>query len=266
MGAAALPLLIDQRESLRGSLVVSLGLHGLLFVFAIGYAALGLHQGAGWGNPWGKGSSARVNVVTSLPGMPLPAPMLATQSTLATENPGLYQKQPTPKPEPTEEAQEIPKFKEAVKPPTASRINKRIQKEALLTPPNAIPFGEGGRPSITYGQFVNSEGGGGLSFGEGGFGDRYGWYVQAVRNRISSNWLMSTISPNIVTARRIYVHFDILGDGTLANIQLSQSSGIPEIDRSALRAVYASNPVGPLPQDYSGNKVSVEFYFDFHRQ
>ncbi len=264
MAAAAFPLLLDQRESLRGSLLASLALHGLLCVLAIGYTALGLRRAPGWGNPWG-GTSARVNVVTSLPGMPLPAPMLATRNTLATENPGLYQNEPTPKPEPTEEAQEIPKFKEAIKPPAANRINKRIQKEALLTPPNAIPFGEGGRPSITYGQFVNSEGGGGLSFGEGAFGERYGWYVQAVRNRISSNWLMSTISPNIVTARRVYVHFEILRDGTLTSTTLTQSSGLPEIDRSALRAVYASSPLGPLPQDFSGSKVAVEFYFDFHR-
>jgi hypothetical protein len=28
----------------------------------------------------------------------------------------------------------------------------------------------------------------------------------------------------------------------------------------------ASNPVGPLPPGYSGDKVSVEFYFDFRRR
>ena len=52
----------------------------------------------------------------------------------------------------------------------------------------------------------------------------------------------------------------------MTNVDVTQSSGIPEVDRSALRAVLASNPLGPLPSDYSGSKVSVEFYFDFRRR
>ena len=118
---------------------------------------------------------------------------------------------------------------------------------------------------MSYNQFVNSAGDGGLSFGEGNFGDRYSWYVSAVRNRISSNWLLSTISPSILTAPRVYLTFDISRDGTVTDVRINQSSGRPEIDRSALRAVLASNPLGPLPPDYSGDKVTVEFYFDFRR-
>jgi TonB family protein len=262
---AATFALIDRRESLRGSVLVSLALHGLLGALALGYKALGLYRGLGWGNPWGgKGSSVRVNVVNSLPGMPLPAPMLATPNTLATEDPGLYHKEPEPKVEPPKNAEELPKFQDTEKSNPPVRVNKRIQKETE-PPPNAIPTGEGGKPSITYGQFVNDEGSGGLSFGEGMFGERYGWYVEAVRNRISSNWLVSAISPNIISVRRVYVRFDILRDGTITNLQVAQSSGVAEVDRSALRAVLASNPLGPLPQDYSSSKVAVSFYFDFRR-
>jgi TonB family protein len=264
---ATFPLTIDRRESLRGSLLVSLGLHALLGALALGYTALGLHRGIGWGHPWsGKGSSIRVNVVNSMPGMPLPTPRLATPNTLATENPGLYRQEPEPKVEPPKNAEEIPKFQDTVKPNPSMRVNKRIQQETEPPPPNAIPTGEGGKPSLTYGQFVNEEGSGGLSFGEGMFGERYGWYVEAARNRISNNWLMSTISSNILSARRIYVSFDILRDGAIIDVRLTQSSGNPEVDRSALRAIYASNPLGPLPQDYSGSKVSVSFYFDFSRR
>ena len=90
--------------------------------------------------------------------------------------------------------------------------------------------------------------------------------MAAVRNRISNNWLLSVISPNILSAPRVYLNFDILRDGTITNVRVTESSGIPEVDRSALRAVLASNPLGPLPADYAGNKVTVEFYFDFHRR
>ena len=146
----------------------------------------------------------------------------------------------------------------------AERVNKRIQKEELETPDNAVTYGLGGKPAMTYGQFVASAGDGGLNLGE--FGDRYGWYVGAVRNRISSNWLLAMISPRIMTAPRVYVTFSILRDGRIDEVKIVQSSGIPEVDRSALRAVLASSPLGPLPPDYPSGKVSVEFFFDFHRR
>jgi len=191
--------------------------------------------------------------------------MLTTPSTLANSNPGLYREEPQPKTEPPAQAVQIPSFKETVKAERALRVNKRIQKQTFEPPENAIPFGQGGKPSMSYNQFVNAAGEGGIKFGEGNFGERYGWYVGAVRNRISSNWLLSTISPRILTAPRVYLTFDILRDGTVTNVVIIQSSGIPEVDRSALRAVLASNPLGELPPGYGGSKVSVEFYFDFHR-
>lgn len=265
MGAHILTLGYDRRDRIGGNLFLSIGLHVLLFLSVVGYAALGKHLGSGWGQKWGTGGATRLGAVASLPGVPLPAPLLSTPNTLATQNPGLYKTEPEPTP-PAPKAQEIPKFREAVKPEKAERINKRIQKEAPVTPENAIPYGLGGKPAMAYSQVVTPGGEGALSFGEGGsFGDRYGWYVAAVRNRVSSNWLLSTVSPSILTAPRVYLTFDILRDGTIANVQVTQPSGIAEVDRSALRAVLASNPLAPLPPDYAGGRVKVEFYFDFHR-
>lgn len=265
MGAATFQIVPDRREALGPTLLLSLALHGTLFVFAFVYSARGGSFGGKWGRGGDLGSATRVNTITSLPGVPLPAPLLTTPSTLATENPGLYREEPKPQPPPPEKAVEIPKFKEAVMPQKPLRVNRRIQKQELEAPENAIPFGVGGRPSMTYSQFVNTAGGGGLSFGEGDFAQRYSWYVAAVRNRISSNWLLTMISPSIMSAPRVYITFDILRDGTVDHINITQSAQIPEIDRSALRAVLASSPFGPLPPDYAGDTVSVEFYFDFHR-
>ncbi|MCJ7504039.1 MAG: TonB C-terminal domain-containing protein [Acidobacteriia bacterium] len=266
MNTATLPSYFDRHESLRGMLVLSLGLHGLLFVVSVGYTALGGRMGGGWGRNWGGGGATRVSAVSSLPGVPLPAPLLATRSTLATQNVGLYKSEPTAKAEPPSQAEEIPKFQQAVAPEKAVRVAKRLQKEPLETPQNAIPYGLGGKPSMAYSQFVNTAGEGSLGFGEGNFGERYGWYVAAVRNRISANWLLSTVSPSIVTAPRVYINFGIARDGTVTDVRVVQSSGIPQVDRSALRAVLASNPLGPLPADYSGGKISVDFYFDFRRR
>src|SRR5581483_1058088 len=264
MASVALDLTFDHRENLRGAVLLSMILHAGLFATAIVYATLGRHFGGGWGRSWGGSGAARITAVASLPGVPLPTPMLQTPSTVAVQNPGLYKEEPKPEP-PVEKAQEIPKFKEAVKAEKAERISKRIQKEPLITPDNAVPFGLGGRPAMSYSQFTTTAGEGGLDFGSAGFGDRYSWYVAAVRNRISSNWLLSMISPTIMSAPRVYLTFDIMRDGSVRNLEIVQSSGIPEVDRSALRAVLASSPLGPLPNDYPGASVHVQFYFDFRR-
>jgi len=257
----ALP--IEGRESLRGALLVSVGLHVVMSALMLTYGWLRFGHGESWGNPWEKGSSARVRTVSSLPGVPLPTPLQVTPNTVANENPGLYRTQPEAPP--PEHAEEIPKFKDEIKPNEPKRINTRIQKQQLTPPPNAVPFGAGGQPAVAYNQFTTSAGEAGIAFGEGDFGSRYGWYVAAVRNKVSSNWLLSTISPSLMVAPRVYVEFDILRDGTVSNLHLMQSSGNPEVDRSTLRAIEASNPFGPLPSDYSGSQVAVDFYFDFHR-
>jgi TonB family protein len=59
--------------------------------------------------------------------------------------------------------------------------------------------------------------------------------------------------------------YQILRDGTVTNAQLTQSSGNRSVDNSALRAVLSSSPVSPLPSNYSGSTVSVEFWFEFRR-
>ncbi len=253
----------EGRESLRGPLLISIGLHAAMSVLMLTYGLLRFGRGD-WGNPWEKGSSVRVHAVSSLPGVPLPTPPQVTPNTVANENPGLYQSEPVV-PLPPEQAVEIPKFKDEIKPEQDKRINTRIQKQQLTPPPNAIPYGENGQPAMSYNQAQTAAGDAGISIGEGDFGSRYGWYVAAVRSRVSSNWLLSTISPTLMSAPRAYVDFSIQRDGTITGIRLAQSSGIPEVDNSALRAVEASSPLGQLPSDYSGGSVSVSFYFDFHR-
>ena len=143
-----------------------------------------------------------------------------------------------------------------------------LRRPERETPPsNEIPYGAGGPPQGPYGIFQTDAGSGGFTFNQSGgdFGTRFGWYVTALRSRISSNWLKATVDPNIRVAPRVYVAFQVLRDGQIVNAQLIASSGIASLDRSALRAVYDSNPMPPLPPDYSGSSVAVEFWFDFRR-
>jgi TonB family protein len=266
MSAHVLALSDDRRDTLRGTVLLSLILHAVLFVVLVTYTMLGFHLG-GMGREWGTNGATRMGAVSSLPGIPLPAPLLTTPSQVATQNTGLYKTEPQPKEEPTPDTQQIPKFKDAEKPEKLERVNKRIHKTEEVPPDNAVPYGLTGAPTMSYTQVVTPGGPGAVSMGEGNsFGQRYAYYVASMRARISANWLLATVSPNIVSAPRTYLTFEILRDGTVNNVQITQSSGIPEVDRSALRAILASNPLPTLPADYAGGSVNVQFYFDFHRQ
>jgi TonB family protein len=101
--------------------------------------------------------------------------------------------------------------------------------------------------------------------GGGDFSGRFPAYVDAVRNRVSSNWMQSSVDASVRWAPRAMFTFQILRDGTVTNVQLTQSSGNRSVDNSALRAILSSSPVSPLPSGYPGNTVTVEFWFEFRR-
>jgi outer membrane biosynthesis protein TonB len=50
-------------------------------------------------------------------------------------------------------------------------------------------------------------------------------------------------------------------DGSIRDPKVVQTSGNFEIDNTALRAVYASNPLTPLPPQVAENDILAEFTF-----
>ncbi len=265
MGAHVLSMPDDRRDNLRGMVALSAILHVALVGLAAAYSLLGFHFG-NTGAEWGLQSAVHINSVASLPGIPLPTPAVQTPTTVATQTPMPAKPEEQEKPQPPPpDAQQIPKFKDAVKPEKVERVNKHIPQPTQPPPDNAVP-GQG-EAEMNYTQSVVQGGNIAASAGEGNsFGQRYAWYVASMCRRISGNWLQSTISSNISSAQRMYFTFAIERDGTIKDIDMTQGSGVPEVDRSGLRAILASSPLPALPPDYAGSSVNVQFYFDFHRQ
>jgi len=131
-------------------------------------------------------------------------------------------------------------------------------------PANFVPYGGGGNPTIGYGQAAQTGPAGAASFGDGAFGTKYAQYVTVMNRKISQNWLKGLVdSARVSGTPRVYYSFDILRDGSIANIELKQSSGVPTLDNSAKRALLASSPLQGLPPDYLGAKVTVSYYFEY---
>ena len=251
-------------------LAVSAGLHIVLISLLL-FSAFYAPPRNAWSAPGGGGDAVSINAVGSLPGVPLPRPMVVSTSRVVDVTQGLYKSEPLPKkpPPPPPDATPLQKFEKEKKLPP-SRPSRLLEND--YTPPqNAVPYGEGGTPAMPYTQFTTGSGSqGGIGMAgptgaAGNFATRYAWYVEAVQRRISGNWLQSTIDPSIRFAPRVVMEFQIFRDGSVRNIQITQSSGNVSVDRSALRAVQDSIPFQALPGDYSGSYVSVQFWFEFHR-
>jgi protein TonB len=246
-----------ERERWGKPLALSLGFHVLvgLTIFALGFV-LEPSGASNWGENQGEAVNAKL--VSGAP-IPLPKPDAQTENIVANESKGVTQTIPQPKPVETEDGVTIPG--QVVKP----KINKAVTTanaapRPVPTPSTAVPYGEGGPVSGPYSAFTAPNTRGGFSAQNADFGSKYGWYVDTVRRTVQNNWLLYEIDPHINAPHRAYVDFEILRDGTPANIHLVQSSGVPTLDLSALRAIQRVDKFGALPE---GSKQTFEFWFDY---
>lgn len=256
---------IRPEENLRRFALASILLHVLLAV-AVGISTYLSPQGQSWGGP---GGSVRVGLVGGVPAIPLPQPETVSPNRVVDESKGLYKSEPQKVP-PERDATPIEQFRREKPPKYISRPSKTLENPTP-PPPNAVPYGGGGTPTVPVTSFTMGAAGStaaGLAVGGQGGGDfasRFASYVTVVQQRISREWLQSSVDPGLSWAPRVSVTFDIRRDGTITNVQLLQSSNNRSLDTSALRAVQSATPLLPLPAAYSGSYVSVEFYFDYRR-
>jgi protein TonB len=219
------------------------------------------------GATWGSGGGGDAIGVTLVSSVPLPANSRQSQNVLANESKGLTQSQPKVE-EKAPDAIEIQgknsKIK-PIKPPTPTKAKPEAPPPEET---NQVAYGEGGPVSGPYGTFAagGAKGGFGVNGGGGDFGSLYAYYVRVIQQKVSENWLKYEVDPGISTAQRVYVSFDIARDGHPGNVQVEQSSGVPSLDQSAVRAVQRIDTFGPLPQEYPKDKVSVEFWFDYTKK
>jgi len=260
--------IFTSRQKLGGPFAIACSLHVLLVALCIGIPLLmHLHNGSDWGDQNAvSGDAMGATLVSSIP---LPANPNAT-NVMATDNKGQTVTE-APKPEPVQpNAIKIPDRDAKVKPNEKTQSTSHTTTPTTpikpQTPPDKrVPFGEGGPVSGPYGVFTASNAKGGLSIAGSDFGSRYAWYVKQMREKISQNWLRYQVGASISGAKRVYISFDIARDGSPSSIRVEQGSGVPMLDRSALQALQRIDSFGPLPQDYRGNRVSVEFWFDLGR-
>ena len=63
---------------------------------------------------------------------------------------------------------------------------------------------------------------------------------------------------------RVAIQFAIGLDGSVPKLVIATSSGVTSLDRAAVAGISASNPFPPLPREYSGNDVRLQFQFRYN--
>jgi len=221
----------------------------------------------GSGDAWGAGGGGEAIGATLVSTVPLPANPAQAQNVLANESKGLTKSEPKIEekaPDAIESQGKNTKIKPKKKQET---ITKKEVQPAPEPEDNRVAFGEGGPVSGPYGTFSanGAKGGFGITGGGGDFGTKYAWYVHVIQQKVSENWMKYEVDNRVTSAQRVYIIFDVARDGHPTNVQVEQSSGVPSLDISAVRALQRIDTFGPLPPDYPGNKISVEYWFDYKR-
>lgn len=164
-----LSLPYQSARTLKGPLGYSAAFH-LLLSGAVLFGGIFAPHGEEWGGQGGQGA-ININLVGNVPAIPLPKPDVETNSRTVDTTKGLYQAEPQPvKPPDDANAIYLPKFDRDKTPQYITKPSK-VLPNPEKTPPNAIPYGNGGTPQIPTSTFrvtQDTKGGMGVTGTSGG--------------------------------------------------------------------------------------------------
>jgi TonB family protein len=115
---------------------------------------------------------------------------------------------------------------------------------------------------------ISSGGGGGSGDGSGGGPGGYfphAYYIDLLRNRISSSWYSSLVAPGLKGKYITGVYFIVRRNGSISDLRVEKPSGNASLDLSARRAVENAAPFAPLPNDFSSQYLVVHFEFEWEK-
>ncbi|MCQ2740005.1 MAG: TonB family protein [bacterium] len=132
--------------------------------------------------------------------------------------------------------------------------------------PSLAPSMGGGSGQLSRG---SSAGGNGTVGNPGGGGGApgidalrepdFGPYMRELQRRIKLNW----DPPKGNESKTVVLLFKIAKDGRLLSCRIHRSSGLPSADQAALKAVELTAPFRPLPADFKGQNIDIQFTFDY---
>jgi TonB family protein len=178
---------------------------------------------------------------------PAPAPVVAPAEPAPKAKPVI--EKPTEKVQPSAKAMPEPKkAAKPEKPKPAPGAAKALGGPAVELPsPAGAANGTAAGAGVSFGASVTSF--------DTDF--PFAYYVEQLLSLIGANWF----KPESAEGTTCVVSFRIMRSGQVTEVKVDSSSGVSYYDRAAARAVYAANPLPPLPPDYRNESLGVHLKF-----
>lgn len=84
-------------------------------------------------------------------------------------------------------------------------------------------------------------------------------YMKNTQVKIKSNWN----PPKDEDSGQVVMTYKINKNGDLESFRILKSSGSQKLDDSAVSSLKNAAPFDPLPKDFKGNDIDVQFTFDY---
>jgi TonB family protein len=92
-------------------------------------------------------------------------------------------------------------------------------------------------------------------------------YLVTILASVRRNWLaILPESARMGRRGRVQVQFAISRDGSVPKLVISSGSGAEALDRAAVAGISASNPFPPLPSEFQGPQIRLQFTFAYNMQ
>jgi protein TonB len=250
--------ILDERDPLGfplfGSLLVHSGVVALLFFgwFWMKRA----HDTLGDLNPSG-GPAYAVSAVHSIPIPPRDAPQNPVANDTQSTVPTAPAKQEEEKKLPLQLPKDVFELPDKIK--RQAERPQQPRRYVQPAPPNQVYSRS--PQALSSPMYGMQSGAGQVGIGPNSpLGNRLGWYAELIRQRIAQNWRTNGLDSRSQSSPAV-VSFSIMRDGTVRSPKIVQSSGNPDIDNTALRAVYDANPLPALPGQIAESEISAQFTF-----
>jgi protein TonB len=180
---------------------------------------------------------------------PAPPPRFVAVQIVPAARLGVERPRPAPaaeKPRPVPAPEPKPKAEAPVLPDPDAK--PRQAPAPAATPPEPEPEVQGTPTGATSGLTLGAAVAG---FDNPSF--TYGYYVDQMLAKISSNWSRPPVGSGVESI----LYFRIQRDGRIRDLSIARSSGINAFDLAALRAVQSSSPLPPLPRAFREESLGV---------
>ena len=91
-------------------------------------------------------------------------------------------------------------------------------------------------------------------------------YLLRVLSAVRRNWFAVIPESARLGMNRgaVAIQLRIVTDGTISKLVIASSSGASALDRAAVAGISASNPLPPLPDEFRGENISLQFVFRYN--